>query len=1171
MRETLHITLYFLILSCVFLEAHAQDEAEALVKWKDSLISHSLTSWSLTSRTSNPCNWTGIQCNKAGDIVEINLANSGLGGTLYKFNFSAFPNLSSLNLNLNKLIGAVPSQIGLLAKLVFLDLGSNNFTEAIPSEIGNLLELQVLRLQNNSFTGPIPYQISKLQKVWHLHLGGNIYLENPHPIRFKPMLSLTELQLDYNQLKPDVPPFIFECSKLIFLDLSNNQIAGPIPIQLMISLKNLKILNLTNNQFEGPIPMETMKLDELQELRVGKNKLNGTIPTDIGLLSNLRILELQENQFHGPIPSSIGKLTMLQELNLQKAGLNSSIPDELGFCTNLTFLELSENNLAGPLPPSMASLNQILYLRISGSQLSGAIHPYFLSNWIKLISLQLDTNNLTGIIPPEIGSLHKLEYLYLFSNQLSGSIPREIGNLLNLKFLNLNGNLITGLIPSSIGNLSVLVNLSLSNNQLTGFLPHEIGNIESLNHLDLNTNKLQGTLPSSITHLKNLVAFHVYSNNFSGSIPEDFGPNSLEVAILSYNNFSGKVPPQICRGGQLKRFTANGNNFVGPIPQSLKNCTGLTRVRLDGDITNAFGVYPDLQHFDMGDNRLSGILSKNWGDCASLSFFRLSGNMISGKIPLEIMRLKNMQELDLSSNQLTGEIPAEIFHSTSLVYMLNLSNNLLSGQVPVEIGRLPNLKNLDLSHNSLSGSIPGELGDCRELISLNLNGNKLIGDIPHKIGNLVFLQTALDLSQNVLTGSIPPQLGSLISLEYLNLSNNRLSASPKELAGNMDLCGEKVQGLAPCGSKTNRSESTKNRQKKLIIVITVPLASLAIFLPILPISRNYDLVGATSFSVWNYNKKLIFEDIVNATENFNDKHCIGKGGQGSVYKAILPTGDVFAVKRLHPSTSDEDRLHDNQWNKNFQSEIYALTEIRHRNIVKLHGFCSNKGFMFLLYEYVEKGSLGRFLHEEEEARMLDWEKRLKLIKGVAHALSYLHHDCSSPIVHRDISGNNILLDSDFEPKISDFGASRLLRVGESNWSAPAGSYGYMAPELATTMKVTEKCDVYRFGVVVLEIIMGKHPGELLLCLQSEEYDLQFKSALDQRLLPPTGLIALELALVVTIALACTNANPTSRPTMLQVSHQLSMSRSLPYSEPFHKLTLQNLKHLGYKIHQFRVC
>nr|DAD29545.1 TPA_asm: hypothetical protein HUJ06_031013 [Nelumbo nucifera] len=105
------------------------------------------------------------------------------------------------------------------------------------------------------------------------------------------MLSLTELQLDYNQLKPDVPPFIFECSKLIFLDLSNNQIAGPIPIQLMTSLNNLKILNLTNNQFEGPIPMEIMKLAELQGLRVGKNKLNGTIPTDIGLLSNLRILE----------------------------------------------------------------------------------------------------------------------------------------------------------------------------------------------------------------------------------------------------------------------------------------------------------------------------------------------------------------------------------------------------------------------------------------------------------------------------------------------------------------------------------------------------------------------------------------------------------------------------------------------------------------------------------------------------------------------------------------------------------------------------------------------------------------------------------------------------------------------------------------------------------------
>ncbi|KAG0485775.1 hypothetical protein HPP92_009854 [Vanilla planifolia] len=113
--------------------------------------------------------------------------------------------------------------------------------------------------------------------------------------------------------------------------------------------------------------------------------------------------------------------------------------------------------------------------------------------------------------------------------------------------------------------------------------------------------------------------------------------------------------------------------------------------------------------------------------------------------------------------------------------------------------------------------------------------------------------------------------------------------------------------------------------------------------------------------------------------------------------------------------------------KSFENEIRALTEVRHRNIVKLHGYCSRNGAMYLVYEYMERGSLAKVLYAEEGSKKLDWARRVKIVQGVAHALSYLHHDCNPPIVHRDISANNILLDSEFEPRISDFGHRKTAR------------------------------------------------------------------------------------------------------------------------------------------------
>ncbi|KAK0597854.1 hypothetical protein LWI29_029226 [Acer saccharum] len=162
-------------------------------------------------------------------------------------------------------------------------------------------------------------------------------------------------------------------------------------------------------------------------------------------------------------------------------------------------------------------------------------------------------------------------------------------------------------------------------------------------------------------------------------------------------------------------------------------------------------------------------------------------------------------------------------------------------------------------------------------------------------------------------------------------------------------------------------------------------------------------------------------DLIEATEDFNIKFCIGTGGYGSVYRAKLPNGDVFALKKLHSREWEEPIFA-----KSFKNEIHVLSEVRHRNIIKLYGFCLHNKIMFLVYKYIERGSLYCVLCNDDEATELDWRKRVNVIKGVAHALSYLHHNCTPLIVHRDISSNNILLNSQFEAFVADFGTARLL-------------------------------------------------------------------------------------------------------------------------------------------------
>nr|AMK47993.1 putative protein nsp-interacting kinase 3 [Lupinus angustifolius] len=424
---------------------------------------------------------------------------------------------------------------------------------------------------------------------------------------------------------------------------------------------------------------------------------------------------------------------------------------------------------------------------------------------------------------------------------------------------------------------------------------------------------------------------------------------------------------------------------------------------------------------------------------------------------------------------------------------------------------------LGLPSQNLSGKLSPWIGNLTNLQSVLLQNNDISGHIPAAIGSLEKLQT-LDLSNNAFSGEIPSSFGGLKNLNYLDLSYNNLSGSlPRIPARTLKIVGNPLI----CGPKENNCST----------VLPEPLS-----FPPDTLREQYDPEVRLG-----HLKRFSFKELRTATDHFNSKNILGRGGFGIVYKASLSDGSIVAVKRLKDYNAAGGEIQ-------FQTEVETISLAVHRNLLRLCGFCSTQNERLLVYPYMSNGSVASRLKDHIHGQpALDWTRRKRIALGTARGLVYLHEQCDPKIIHRDVKAANILLDEDFEAVVGDFGLAKLLDHRDSHvTTAVRGTVGHIAPEYLSTGQSSEKTDVFGFGILLLELITGhkaldfgraaNQKGVMLDWVKKLHQDGRLSQMADKDL--KGDFVMAELEEMVQVALLCTQFNPSHRPKMSEVLKML---------------------------------
>ncbi|KAG5574510.1 hypothetical protein H5410_054644 [Solanum commersonii] len=559
-------------------------------------------------------------------------------------------------------------------------------------------------------------------------------------------------------------------------------------------------------------------------------------------------------------------------------------------------------------------------------------------------------------------------------------------------------------------------------------------------------------------------------------------------------------------------------------------------------------------------------------DKSSVLELHLPGMGLLGQIaPGLFSNLTKLNFLSLRYNALSGVIPADLFTSLHDLRNLYLQNNLFSGPIPDSIFSLTNLVRLNLAHNNFSGSIPESFNNLTSLGTLYLQGNGFSGQIPDL--NLPGM-VQFNVSNNQLNGSIP----------------SKLAGQPKEAFLGTSLCGKPLDSC----DGSSISSIGEGKKKKLsggaiagiVIGCVVGLLLLLCLLFFccrkrgkketrsadvgavskqveveMPEERRVESNGGKdgflgsaiaaigvgggnkdkgkAEAVVNDGKSLVFFGKMAKNFNLDDllkasAEVLGKGTFGTAYKAALESGITLVVKRLRDVTVPE---------KEFREKIEDVGKMNHENLVPLRAYYYSRDEKLLVYDYISMGSLSALLHGNKGAGRtpLNWETRAGIALGAAHGIAYLHAQGPS-VSHGNIKSSNILLTKSYEARVSDFGLAQL--IGPS--STPNRVAGYRAPEVTDPRKVSQKADVYSFGVLLLELLTGKAPTHSVMNEEGVDLPRWVQSVVREEWTAEVFDLELlryqnveeDMVQLLQVAVDCTAQYPDRRPSMAEVTSRV---------------------------------
>ncbi|KAF8086968.1 hypothetical protein N665_0607s0028 [Sinapis alba] len=534
------------------------------------------------------------------------------------------------------------------------------------------------------------------------------------------------------------------------------------------------------------------------------------------------------------------------------------------------------------------------------------------------------------------------------------------------------------------------------------------------------------------------------------------------------------------------------------------------------------------------------------------------------------------------SRSLTGTI-SPVIGTLSELKDLTLSNNKLVGGLPLDVLNCKKLEVLDVRNNRFSGRIPGNFSSLIRLRILDISSNKFSGNL-NFLKNLRSLES-LSVANNLFSGKITEPAVSFNNLRFFDFSGNRFLESPVPVMSKIKKLQTSLQQtrriLAETPSTNSTSKATetppkhekkkkkkKNKRKKVVAwILGFVVGGIGGILSGVVFSVLFRLILKAIRGPEKPSGPSIFSPLIKRAEDLafleNEEslaslELIGRGGCGEVFKAELPgsNGKIIAVKRVTQPSKDATELVDeesrflNKYLRQIRSEINTVGHIRHRNLLPLLAHVPRPECHFLVYEYMKNGSLQDILTDVSAGnKELTWPARHKLALGIAAGLEYLHMESNPRIIHRDLKPANVLLDDDMEARIADFGLAKAMpdAVTHITTSKLSGTVGYIAPEYHQTLKFTDKCDIYSFGVILGVLVIGKlpsdeffqHTDEISLIkwmrkvLTSENPSL----AIDPKLMEQ-GFDE-QMLLVLKIACYCTLDDPKQRPNSRDVKTMLS--------------------------------